>query len=167
MACGCDSKMGCECMLQGGDGITVAGIGTAGDPFVITNSRQQLGVADTPSLDLTVAGSLISGKVRLAPVLGVADTPTVDMTLAGGGTEASPFTLSAAMKGVSLSGGATGNVLTQKPDGTWGPGPATQAPLGSASTANGVKGDGSGANPIRLSARTYAEWEAVIDAVTF
>jgi hypothetical protein len=167
MACGCDSKMGCECILQGGDGISVSGIGTAGDPFIITNSRVQLGVADTPSLDLTVAGSLVSGKVRLAPLLGVADTQTVDMTLAGGGTEASPFVLSAAIKGLILSGGSTGSVLTQKPDGTWGPGPATQAPLGAVSTANGVKGDGSGGNPVRIGARTYAEWEAIVDASTF
>jgi hypothetical protein len=159
--------MGCECILQGGDGISVSGIGTAGDPFVITNARQQLGVSDTPSLDLTVAGSLISGKVRLAAVFSVADTTTVDMTLAGAGTEASPFVLSAAMKGVVLTGGATGNVLTQKPDGTWGPGPATQAPLGSVSTANGVKGDGSGANPVRIGARTYAQWEAIVDASVF
>lgn len=167
MACGCDSKMGCECILQGGDGISVAGIGTAGDPFVITNSRVQLGVADTPSLDLTVAGSLISGKVRLAAVFSVADTPTVDLTLAGAGTEASPFVLSAAMKGVILTGGSTGNVLTQKPDGSWGPGPATQAPTGSVSTANGLKGDGSGASPVRIGARTYAEWEAIVDASMF
>jgi hypothetical protein len=159
--------MGCECVLMSGDGITVSGIGTAGDPFIITNSRQQLGVTDTPSLDLTVAGSLISGKVQLAPVLKVADTPTVDLTLAGGGTEAVPFTLSAAIKGVVLEGGATGSVLTQKPDGSWGPGPATQAPLGAVSTANGVKGDGSGGNPVRISARTYAEWEAIVDNATF
>jgi hypothetical protein len=154
-------------MLLGGDGITVTGIGTAGDPFIITNSRQQLGVQDTPSLDLSVVGSLITGKVQLAPVLKVADTSTVDLTLAGGGTEAVPFTLSAAMKGVVLDGGATGNVLTQKPDGTWGPGPATQAPLGAVATANGVKGDGSGGDPVRISARTYAEWEAIVDAAVF
>lgn len=167
MACGCDSNMGCDCTLQGGSGIQVTGLGTAGDPFVITNSRPELGVQDTPSLDLTRSGTIISGTVRLAPVLGVADTPTVDLTLAGGGTEVSPFVLSAAMKGVVLDGGATGNVLTQKPDGSWGPGPATQAPLGSVSTANGVRGDGSGGNPVRLSARTYAEWEAIVDAAVF
>jgi len=154
-------------MLQGGDGISVAGIGTAGDPFVITNSRQQLGVQDTPSLDLTVAGSLISGKVRLAPVLGVADTGTVDMRIDGGGTEASPFVLSATMKGVVLEPSTPGQVLTRKPDGSWGPGEATQAPVGAVQTANGLHGDGSGANPVRICARTYADWEAVVDAAVF
>ena len=167
MSCGCDSNMGCDCTLQAGSGIQVTGLGTAGDPFVIVNSRPQVGIADTPSLDLTRTGDIISGTVRLAPVLRVADTDTVDLTLAGVGIEASPFTLSAAMKGVTLSGGATGNVLTKKPDGSWGPGPATQAPVGAVVTANGVRGDGSGPNPVRLSARTYAEWEAVIDSATF
>lgn len=167
MSCGCDTNMGCECAIRGGTGITVTGIGTTGDPYTITNSRPQVGVADTASLDLSIANSILSGKVQLAPVLKIADTDSVDMTLAGSGTEATPFTLSAAIKGMILTGGTTGNVMTQKPDGSWGPGPATQAPVGSVVTANGIKGDGSGANPVRFAPRTYGEWEAVIDAVTF
>lgn len=167
MSCGCDTKMGCECAVRAGNGITVTGIGTSGDPFIITNSQPQVGVADTPSLDLSIANNTLTGKVRLAPVLKIADTASVDMSLAGVGDEVSPFTLSAVIKGMILTGGVTGNVMTQKPDGSWGPGPSTQAPLGAVSTANGIKGDGSGGNPVRMSARTYAEWEAVIDAVSF
>lgn len=167
MSCGCDTKMGCTCAITGGSGIQVTGTGTAGDPFVVVNSRPNLGVADTPSLDLSVGNNQVSGVVRLAPLLRVTDTGTVDMTMAGAGTEASPFSLSAAIKGMILTGGTTGQVLTLKPDGTWGPGAPTQAPVGSVSTANGIKGDGSGANPIRLAPKTYAEWEAAIDATVF
>lgn len=167
MSCGCDSAMGCTCQLKAGAGISITGIGTGGDPFTISNTRPQLTVADTPSLDLNVANGVISGQARIAPLLTVADTDTVDMSLSGGGTEASPLSLSAVIKGLILTGGVTGNVLTQKPDGTWGPGPMTTAPIGAISTANGVRGDGSGANPVRINARTYADWEAVVDGSVF
>lgn len=167
MACGCDSNMGCDCTLQAGSGIQVTGLGTAGDPFIITNSRPQIAVADSPSVDLTRTGDVITAQVRLDPVLDVADSATVDMTLNGLGTEASPFVMSAAIKGMVLEPSTTGQVMTRKPDGSWGPGPATQAPSGSVSTSNGLQGDGSGGSPVRISARTYAQWEAVIDAAVF
>lgn len=168
MGCGCDdANMGCDCTVTGGSGITVTGMGTAGDPFVVTNSRVQLGIADTPSLDLTLANGIISGKVRLPPLFSVVDTPTLDLTLGGGGVEGAPYVLSGALKGVVLEPSAPGDVLTKKPDGTWGPGPNTTAPIGAISTANGVKGDGSGPNPVRIGAKTYAEWEAIVDASVF
>jgi hypothetical protein len=165
MACGCDSKMGCTCALQGGQGIVVSGSGSSGDPFIIDSTIEQVGVADTASLDLTKTGGIVSGKVSLAPLLGIADTASIDLTLAGSGVEASPYVLSGAVKGVDFTG-ATGSVLTKKPDGTWGPGPATQAPAGAVVSANGIVGDGSGGSPVRLNLRTYAQWEAMVDAST-
>jgi hypothetical protein len=142
-------------------------LGTSGDPYVVANTRGNMGVIDTPSLDLSVAANSISGQVRLAPLLSVADTPSVDLTLAGGGTEASPFVLSGKVNGITLEPSTTGQVLTKKPDGTWGPGAATQAPAGSVSVSNGLFGDGSGGNPVRIRSRTYAEWEAVVDGSVF
>jgi hypothetical protein len=167
MACGCDSKMGCTCQLVGGQGVVVSGMGSAGDPFIIDSTIVQTGVSDTPSLDLTLASHVISGKVRLAPLLGVADSPTLDLNLSGFGNEASPFILSGELKGIVLEPSVSGDVMTRKPDGSWGPGPATQAPAGAVTSANGLSGDGSGPDPVRITAMSYADWEAVVDAAVF
>jgi hypothetical protein len=159
---GCNCiNVGCECTIMGGSGIAITGIGTSGDPFVITNTRPDVGVGDTPSLDLTKQSGIITGTVRLGPLLSVQDTATVDLTLAGAGTEASPFVLSGRMAGIDLSGGNTGDVMTQQIDGSWGPGPATQAPAGTVVVGDGLRGDGSGADPLRVYPGTYAEWEGL------
>jgi len=147
--------------------MSVSGLGTSGDPYVVTNGYPPVGVTDTPSLDLTLAANSISGKVRLAPLLSVQDTGEVDLTLNGAGTEASPFVLSAALPGITLSPSNTGQVLMKKPDGSWGPGDATSAPIGAVQTANGLFGDGSAGSPVRIRAKTYAEWESVVDAAAF
>lgn len=167
MACGCDAKLGCTCQLTGGAGIVVSGLGSSGDPFVVASTIVQTGVEDTPSIDMSLVDNKVSGQVRLAPVLGVADTPTVDLTLTGAGTEASPFVLTGDITGIVLEPSVSGDVLTRKPDGSWGPGPATQAPAGAVTSANGLSGDGSGPDPVRITAQTYADWEAVVDAAVF
>lgn len=161
MACGCDSAMGCTCKMSAGQGITITGVGTAGDPFVVSNTRPQTGVSDTPSLDLTLTGSTISGQARLDPLLDVADTDTVDLALTGLGTEAIPFILSAVIKNMILTGSSTGQVLTYGLDGIWRGGPPTQAPAGAVTVGAGLRGDGSGANPLRVYPGTYAEWEGL------
>lgn len=160
MACDC-LEVGCDCVVTGSAGIGVTGLGSSGDPYVITNLTPPLTLADTPSLDLTRNANVVSGTVRLAPLLSVLDTPTVDMTLAGGGTEASPFILSATMTGVNLYDGPPGSVLTKQIDGSWAAGPPTQAPIGSIVTAGGLRGDGSGGAPFRVFPGTYAEWEGL------
>jgi hypothetical protein len=80
--CGCASG-GVDTRIIGGAGIAVRGIGTAGSPFVIDSTIKEVGVADSPSLDLEKVGSGIQGHVQLAPVLKVKDTSTVDLTLEG------------------------------------------------------------------------------------
>lgn len=163
MACSCTGAQ-CSCFIDGGTNTTITGSGTALDPFLVHCSIPEVTVADTPSLDLTKAGEVVTGKVRLDPLFGVDDTATVELTLTGAGTEASPFTLTADLTDIDLSGAAIGDVVTRLIDGTWGPGPATQAEVGSVSTSNGVTGDGSGGSPVRIAAKTYAQWEAIIDA---
>lgn len=162
--CGCASA-GVDTRISGGAGITVRGIGTAGSPFIIDSTIKEVGVADSPSLNLEKVGAGIQGHVQLAAVLKVKDTSTVDLTLEGGGTEASPFVLSGGLAGgIDLTSGASGDHLQKKPDGTWGPGPATQVPPGPGlpSTSGVIVGDGTGANPIRLKFNlTYAELEAL------
>jgi len=159
---GCNCiNVGCQCTVMGGSGIAVTGIGTSGDPFIITNSRPDVGVGDTPSLDLSKQAGVITGVVRLGPLLSVRDTESVDLTLSGSGTEVSPFVLSGAIAGVDLTGGSTGDVMTQQIDGSWAAGPATQAPAGTVVVGGGLRGDGSGASPLRVFPGTYAQWEGL------
>jgi hypothetical protein len=159
--CGCASG-GVDTRIVAGQGIRVRGIGTAGDPFVVESSIQQAQGGDTPSVDMETQGSVIRGKVRLAPVLKVADTPTVDLNLAGAGTEDSPFTLTGRMTGIDLSGGSLGDHLVKTGNG-WEAGPANPIPaVGAPQTSGVLAGDGTGANPIRWKrAATYADWESL------
>lgn len=76
--CGCAGQT-CSCLIQGGDGIEVAGSGTVNDPYVIS----------TGGID-------IGGSIQFV------DTDTVDFTVTGQGTEAAPYQISAvATVGVS------------------------------------------------------------------
>lgn len=83
--CGCSST--CSCSVVAGDGVTVSGIGTAGNPYVIS--------AD--------AGGALQ----------VNDTPTVNLTLLGSGTEADPHIISAAVNISAIAG----NLVTAQVDG--------------------------------------------------
>lgn len=163
MACDCEGTIGCDCTIIAGGGIAITGRGTGGDPYRVENTRD-MQVADTPSLDLTHIAGVVSGKVRLGPVLKVADTPTVDMTLSGAGTEESPFSLAAVIKGMILTGATQGQHLVYDAVVGWGPGPANPIPAAGAPMANnGIGGDGTAATPLRLKAKSYADWELVVD----
>lgn len=54
--CGCGSAQ-CSCAVIAGTGITVSGVGSASNPYVITASGAALTITDTPSLNLTLSGS--------------------------------------------------------------------------------------------------------------
>jgi hypothetical protein len=71
MACGCNEI--CNCVVQGGPGVTVGGTGSPGDPYVIN-----VGSAESTSLTVT-------------------DTNSVDLTLTGTGTALDPFDIEAAV----------------------------------------------------------------------
>lgn len=81
--------------MQGGEGITVSGIGTAANPFVI--------VAE---------GQPITGLLQ------VDDTTTVDLTLRGSGSEQDPYILSAAVKSEIRKGVGSPNGVVAAPVGT-------------------------------------------------
>jgi hypothetical protein len=159
--CNC-TQSGCECSVRAGAGIIVTGTGSASNPFVISSDSvvDSLSVMDTPSLDLNMTNGVISGAVRLGTLLRVADTANLDLTLTGAGTDASPFILSGALKGLDVVSGSPGQVMTKQSDGTWRAAAAISAPVGAISTAAGASGDGSAGNPIRLNLGTYAEMEA-------
>ncbi|MFC1410415.1 hypothetical protein ACEZCY_14230 [Streptacidiphilus sp. N1-12] len=59
--CGCGSAQ-CSCAVISGDGILVSGVGSAGNPYIISATGAALGVTDTPSLDLTLTGAGVPGN---------------------------------------------------------------------------------------------------------
>lgn len=68
--CFCGGTGSCECTIEAGDGITVTGTGSEGDPYIVT------------------AAPAVGNIVAL-------DTTTIDMTVTGSGTGGDPWTISA------------------------------------------------------------------------
>ena len=79
--CGCAGSS-CGCLVQGGAGIQVTGIGTAADPFVVVNTGQPINTS-----------------------FQINSSASVTLTLVGGGTPSDPLILSATAK---FPSGATG-----------------------------------------------------------
>lgn len=71
--CGCAGGA-CSCSVQGGAGVTVTGIGTASDPFIVEAEIDQLG-----------------GNIQFN------DTSTINMTVTGDGTPSDPMIVTAAI----------------------------------------------------------------------
>lgn len=78
--CNC-SGASCGCLVQGGTGVVVSGIGTKANPYVIEIGSQP-----------------ITGK------LSVDDTTSVNLTLLGNGTQLDPYRLSAVVTGTPIRG---------------------------------------------------------------
>jgi hypothetical protein len=126
--CGC-SGASCSCFIIGQGGITVTGAGSSSNQYIISS-------------DLNVA---------------VVDTATLNMTKSGDGSAASPFTFQGdvtltldGLTDVSTAGGATGNVLAKQADGSYSLVPATTAPAGALSIGDGLTGDASSGNKLRV-----------------
>ena len=133
--CSCSgSTTGCSCRLTPGDGILIAGSGTASDPFVITSENN----------------SFASAFVAV-------DTPTVDLNLVGSGTASDPFVLSANSSiGMTQlkdwddpSGPAVGDVPVFN-GSKWEAAPPPTVPPGFVNANTGITGDGTLATPLKV-----------------
>jgi hypothetical protein len=91
----CCGARSCSCTVTAGPGTTVEGNGSPTNPYVISAG------AGTPT------------------ALGVTDTPTVDLTLAGAGTAGDPYDVSAAVILDPAPPGGGTNLLEAGPDGLY------------------------------------------------
>jgi hypothetical protein len=91
----CCGARSCSCTVTAGPGTTVEGNGSPTNPYVISAG------AGTPT------------------ALGVTDTPTVDLTLAGAGTAGDPYDVSAAVILDPAPPGGGSNLLEAGPDGLY------------------------------------------------
>jgi hypothetical protein len=126
--CGC-SGASCACFITGGGGIDITGSGSSSSPYLIT-------------ADLNLA---------------VNDTSTVNLTLSGDGSDANPWRLQAdatvtldQLTDVSTAVATTGYVLARQGDGTFALVPPSTAPAGALSIGDGLTGDASAGNKLRV-----------------
>lgn len=128
----CGSAGTCACKVESGRNITVTGIGSSQDPFVI-------------AADVAFA---------------VEDSATFNLILTGNGTLASPWTLSAQyadtaslddLPDVDVAGVSTAKVLGYDPAlGKWTPQPPATATPGGMTTDTSMDGDGSAGDPLMV-----------------
>lgn len=146
--CGC-AGTSCSCVLQGGNGIVVDGAGTETNPYIISG-----------------------GAGGGGGVLTVQDTQTVDLSLLGSGTVLNPYVLSANatldlddLNDVTATDPVDGYVLAWNGT-TWQPIPPTTAPVGAIAVGDGLLGDGSGGDPLRLDPASIAGFVVPTGTVT-
>lgn len=145
--CGCASAS-CTCLLVSSDGsIEINGAGSTANPY-----------------DLSAANISLENRFQIQ------DTQTVDLTLTGNGSAASPFVLSATatielgeLTNVDASGGATGDVVAQQPDGSFGLNPPSTAPVGVIMSDDSIDGDGSASDPLSVHDYDRIAWLAGAD----
>lgn len=92
--CNCAGST-CGCAMTGGNGISVSGIGTAANPFVIS-----------------AEGQPVTGLLQ------VDDTTTVNLTLNGAGSITDPYVLSAEVRSEIRKGVGSPNGVVAAPVGT-------------------------------------------------
>lgn len=132
MARCCGGSGTCACRVEGGRHVSVTGIGTSQDPFVIAASTE-FGVEDTDqfNLILTGSGTLDSPwtlQVEYASTAAIGGLPDVDTT------------------GVTNGQTLVWNTTTSQ----WVPSTVPTAAPGAISHGNGITGDGSVGSPLNL-----------------
>lgn len=135
---------GCSCRILAGEGITITGSGTLGNPYLVSSD--------------------FSG---LASAFQVNDTPTVNLTIRGAGTPSDPLILSAdsSVKLTELSDvddPEGGPVAGESPvwigsgaTGHWEFSVPPPAPAGSVNVSSGILGTGAFADPIHVNLASY------------
>lgn len=165
MACQCDSV--CTCVLQSGNNTVIYGSGSASDPYVVEavgSATGAVAVQDTLSVDMTMTGGgtttdpyVISANVAAGSMAG-GQTETVQVTVSGN----NPALITAVLRNVqNWTGGATGYVLTKQANGNWAPAPGVTAGPGLLVVGEGLVGDGSVGNPLKVRIPTYADARAL------
>lgn len=134
-SCGC-AGASCGCLIEGGAGVLVSGVGSATNPYVITG--QSTG---------------IPGLIK------VTDTASLDLTLGGSGSSVDPFVLSGTarqsltgLSDVNDPGGPVNGevpVWVSTPTGHWEFRPPAAAAPGTVAVGTGLSGDGSSGAPLR------------------
>lgn len=141
--CGCAGST-CSCLVTGGDHVTVTGIGTEADPYIV-------------AVTLTATAE---GMVE------VGDTSTLNLTITGSGTLAEPYVITGAVT-IALTAlsdvdapeaPAAGDVpiWVTTGGGHWEFGPPPTTPPGAVTATVGLAGDGSGGDPLRVN--TSGTW---------
>lgn len=126
--CGC-SGASCSCVVTGQGGIAVTGAGSAANPYVITSDIN----------------------------LGIQDSQTVNLSLSGDGSDANPWLIQADatvhlddLVDVDATVMTAGYVLARQGDGSFTLVPPSSAPVGAITVGNGLQGDGSAGNALRV-----------------
>lgn len=182
--CDCSGRT-CNCLVIGGDGITVTGSGTTANPYTVTadvnDLRDLLRVNDTSSVNFTLVGSgtsadpLILSAVATPRLMDLSDVDDVGplngetIVWAGGGNGgwvfATPTTAAPGAVGTGpglLGDGSLGNELEVAVSGEWGTG--VLSGLGADSTVGlPIYVDSAGelrAQPVEAGLTTVS-WESV------
>jgi len=150
--------------------LTRTGRGIPGDPYVISgdvNLGPLVSVVDTPTVDLTLGGSgtlgdpfTLTADAIVGPTINFVDGEDAAWTSSGTGTALDPLTITVDVPCLHCDApGNVGDVLALQADGTYLPSPPVTAPVGAIFVAQGLIGDGSAGNPLRLNLCTYDQLE--------
>lgn len=161
----------CGCVIHPGPNTTVTGTGSSRDPYVIssTTAATALDVADTATVDLSLTGLgtvaspwlLTAEMTQAGALIGFTDTTDIDMEVTGTGSQADPLSISASIPLIELTGGVSGDVLTNDGTGVYRPvAPAAGGGIASVVVDFGITGDGTAAYPLRIDICTYDQLKA-------
>lgn len=76
--CGCSGTATCSCVVKGISPIVVTGNGSSASPYLVSMPGTNLSVLDTPTVDLTLVGTVLSADVKISTAAG--NILTVDGT---------------------------------------------------------------------------------------